>query len=117
MEAYRIYLVMAGRFKEGKDEEATRWWREKGAPDLLSEPWTKSLRVYAGQFGLTGKYNLEIWREIDDYAALDRIDEWFIEDPARAKKKTDLWKEAADYFEWGPARLMGDWPESELLPE
>jgi hypothetical protein len=29
----------------------------------------------------------------------------------------EYWKEANDLFEWGPSRLMGDWPESSLLPE
>jgi hypothetical protein len=117
MEAYRLYYVMSAKFKYGKGEEATRWWREKGAPDLLSDPWTKSLKAYAAQFSLAGKHDFEVWQEIEDYAALDRMDEWWAEDPVRAKKKEDLWKESAEYFEWGPSRLMGDFPESALLPE
>lgn len=118
MSAYRLYWVMNGKIKPGKYEEAAKWWRERGAPDMLSEPWTVSLHVYAGQFGLSGDHDIEVWQEIKDYAAFDRIDKWWFEDdPTGAKKKQDLWRESNEYFEWGPARLMGDWPESGLLPE
>jgi hypothetical protein len=113
MAAYRLYHVMTGKLKQGGSiQEANKWWREKGAPDILSEPWTKSLRVYLAQFGLGGEWELEVWREIDDYAALDKVDAWYAEDPEGAKKRDDLWNESAAYFEWGPCRLMGDYPES-----
>jgi hypothetical protein len=115
--AYRLYWVGTAKIRPGKFEEATKWWREKGAPDLLSEPWTKSLHAYAAQFGLAGEYGIEVWQEIENYAALDLMDQWQIEDQARAKMKRDIWKEGVEYFEWGPARLMGDWPESSLLPK
>jgi hypothetical protein len=45
------------------------------------------------------------------------MDAWYDEDPTGAKKKLDLWKESYDYFEWGLARLMGDFPESGLLQD
>jgi hypothetical protein len=45
------------------------------------------------------------------------MDAWYDEDPTGAKKKLGLWKESYDYFEWGPARLMGDFPESGLLQD
>jgi hypothetical protein len=117
MEAYKLYLVGSAKIKPGKFEEATKWWKEKGAPDTLSEPWTKSLRCYAGQFGLGGEYTIEIWQEIENYAALDQIDTWFIEDPEQAAEKRKIWQEADELFEWGPNRLMGDWPASSLLPD
>jgi hypothetical protein len=117
MTAYKLYWVATAKIKPGKWEEATKWWREKGAPDLRSEPWNRSLRTYAGQFALSGEYEIEVWQEIENYAAFDKMDEWYEEDPVRAKKKNDFWQESEEYFEWGPARLVGDWPESSLLPE
>jgi hypothetical protein len=117
MEAYKLYLVGVAKIKPGKFVEATKWWKEKGAPDILSHPWTKSLHCYAGQFGLGGKYDIEIWQEIENYAALDYMDTWIIEDPERAEENRKTWQEANELFEWGPNRLMGDWPESSLLPD
>ena len=117
MAEYKIFLVGTAKIKPGKFEQATKWWREKGVPDILSRPWTKSLRCYAGQFGLGGEYDIESWQEIENYAVLDQMDQWLIEDPERAAKIRDIWQEAQEYFEWGPTRLMGDWPESSLLPE
>jgi hypothetical protein len=117
MEAYRLYLVGTAKIKSGKFVEATKWWKEKGAPDLLSRPNVKSLQCYAGQFGLGGEYDIEIWQEIENYAAMDHWDAWIVEDPERAAKVRELWQEANELFEWGPNRLMGDWPESSLLPE
>ena len=117
MSAYKLYWVMSAKFKPGKDEEAAKWWREKGAPELLSEPWTKSLHAYATQFGLGGEYDLEVWQEIENYAAFDQMDERFAKDPAWAKQWEDVVKGSLDYIKWGPARLMGDWPESDLRPE
>jgi len=117
MTAYKLYWVATAKIKPGKFEEATRWWREKGAPDVISEPWNVSLHAYAGQFRLAGEYEIEIWQGLENYAALDQMDAWYEEDPVRAKKKNDLWEESTEYFEWGPARLVGDWPESSMLPE
>jgi len=117
MGTYRIFLVGQAKIKPGKFEEATKFWREKGAPDILSEPWTKSLRGYASQFGLGGEYGIEVWQEIENYAALDAMDNAVLNSPEEAQRKREIWKEAVDYFEWGPAKLMGDWPESSLLPE
>jgi hypothetical protein len=117
MGIYRLFLVGQAKIKPGKFEEATKFWREKGAPDILSEPWTKSLHGYAAQFGLGGEYGIEIWQEIEDYAAFDTMDNAMLKSPEEAKRKRDIWKEAIDYFEWGPTKLMGDWPESSLLPE
>jgi hypothetical protein len=117
MDIYKLYLVRSAKIKPGKFEEATKWWKEKGAPDTLSRPWIKSLKCYAVQFGLGGDYGIEIWQEIENYAAMDQIDTWIIDDPKRADTLSKYWKEADDYFEWGPNRLMGDWPESSLLPD
>ena len=117
MEAYKLYLVGTAKIKPGKFVEATKWWQEKGIPDILSRPYTKSLRCYAGQFGLSGQYDIEVWQEIENYAAMDAMDAWTIEDPERAAKNIEYWQEANELFEWGPSRLMGDWPESSLLPD
>jgi hypothetical protein len=117
MEVYRLFLVGQAKIKSGKFAEATKWWKEKGIPDILSRPYTKSLKCYARQFGLGGEYDIEIWQEIENYAAMDQMDTWILEDPERAKKASELWKEADELFEWGPNRLMGDWPESSLLPD
>lgn len=113
MEPYKLYWVGLGKIKTGKSAEATKWWREKGAPDILSEPWTKSLRCFGRQFGLgAGEYSIEIWQEIDSYAAFDKMDKMFMDNPGASKEKKALWDEADEFFEWGPTRLMGDWPES-----
>ncbi len=117
MGAYRIFLVGQAKIKPGKFEEATRFWREKGAADILSDPWTKSLHCYAAQFALAGEYQIEVWQELENYAAFDQMDKAALDDPDAQKKKRELWKEANDLFEWGPTRLMGDWPESSLLPQ
>ena len=74
MEAYKLYLVGTAKIKPGKFVEATKWWQEKGIPNILSRPYTKSLRCYASQFGLGGEYDIEIWQEIENYAAMDVMD-------------------------------------------
>ena len=115
MEEYKLYWVGQAKIKPGKLAEATMFWREVGAPDILSDPWTKSLRCFATQFGLGGgEYTIEVWQEIENYAAFDLMDKDIFDNPAKYKKKREIWKEADDYFEWGPSRLMGGWPESSL---
>jgi hypothetical protein len=117
MADYKLFMVSTFKIKPGKGVEATKFWREKGLPDIRSRPWVKSLRCYAGQFGLAGEYQIEVWEEIENYAAMDAMDTWIEEDPKRMMKLIEMWKEGNDYFEPGPSRLMGDWPESSLLPE
>ena len=117
MEAYRLFWVGTLKIRPGKAAEAQKWWREKGMPDILSDPWTKSVKCYAVQFGLGGEWAIEIWQEIENYAAFDRMDRSIIDNPEKTRQSWLLWKEAIDYFEWGPARLMGDWPESSGAPE
>jgi hypothetical protein len=51
MEVYRLFLVGHAKIKSRKFDEATKWWKEKGIPDILSRPYIKSLKCYAGQFG------------------------------------------------------------------
>lgn len=114
MEEYKLYLVGQAKIKPGKFSKAAKWWREKGAPDVLSDPWTKSLRCFATQFGLGGEYSIEIWQEIEHYAAFDQMDKDILDNPEKYKNKLEIWNEANEYFEWGPNRLMGDWPESSL---
>jgi hypothetical protein len=117
MTEYKLYMISSSKIKAGKFVEATKWWAEKGLPDLRSRPWAKSVQSYAAQFGLGGEYDIETWTEIEDYSAMDAMDNWIIEDQERAEKIRKMWEEANDYFEWGPTRLMGDWPESSLLPD
>lgn len=117
MEEYRLYWVGQAKIKPGMGAQATKWWQEKGAPDILSDPWTKSLRCFAIQFGLGGEYSIEVWQELENYEAFDKMDLWFLDNPDKAKTKQEIWEEANDYFEWGPNRLMGDWPESSVAVE
>jgi hypothetical protein len=117
MTPYRLYLVTAFKIRPAKGVEARKWWREKGAPDIKSKPWTKSLRCFAAQFGLGPDYYLESWQEIENYAAMDTMDQWFLDHPKEAEELAKLWREGEEYFEWGPTRLVGDWPESSLLPD
>jgi len=35
MEVYRLFLVGQAKIKNGKFAEATKWWKEKGVPDIL----------------------------------------------------------------------------------
>ena len=114
MYAYKLYWVGQWKIKAGKSAEAVKWWEEKGKPNILSKPWTKSLRIYAGQFGLGGEYTIEIWSELESYAAFDEMDKFWEENSEEAKKFAEVWKEANEYLEFGPSRLMGDWPESYL---
>ncbi len=62
MEKYKLYWVGQAKVQSGKLGEATNWWREKGAPNLLADPWTKSLKCFASQFGLGGEYTIEVWQ-------------------------------------------------------
>lgn len=68
------------------------------------------MKAYAVQFGLGGEYGLEIWREIKNYASYDRLDEDMLANPGKYAAFT----ETTELLEWGPVRLMGDWPESQF---
>jgi len=87
MGSYKLYMVSTMKIRPGKFAEATKWWKEKGLPDARSRPWVKSLKCYAAQFGLAGEYGLEVWEEIENYAAMDSMDKWIEEDPKRAEKE------------------------------
>ncbi len=113
MAMYRMYDVGMVRIKPGKNAEALKWWQEKGKALLESLPGTKSLKAYAVQFGFGGEYNLQIWRELDSYGSYDRLDEDMFAHP----EKYTAFAETMEFFEWGPAHLMGDWPESQLPPQ
>ncbi len=110
MAQYRIYFVSTAKTRTGKGQDAVRWWNEKGKALFEATPGTKAVRAYTVQFGLGGEYGLEVWREVEDYAALDRLDEDILANPA----KYAPWAESRELFEWGPARLMGDWPQSQF---
>ena len=113
MEKYRIYVVDTFKIKSGKRKEALKWWQEKGKALVESTPGTKSVRTYAVQFGLGGEYTIEIWAEKENYASFDLEDKDYIQNP----QKYSAFKEAQELFDAGPARIMGDWPESVFIPE
>ena len=113
MEEYRIYVVDTFKIKPGKTKEAVKWWQEKGKAMFESIPGTKSLRSYAVQFGLGGEYSIEIWTEVKNYAYFDLLDKDMEQNPQRYSPL----REAPDLFDWGPSRIMGDWPESMFIPE
>ena len=112
MEAFKIYHVATAKIKPGKGNEASKWWREKGKAVYESIPGFKSAKAYGVQFGLGGEYALEIWLEVENYAAYDRADEDLESNP----QNYAAFGEAQDLLEWGPARVMGDWPESHWSP-
>ena len=111
MGMYRIYFVGTAKAKPGKSDAAAKWWREKGKAFYESLPGVKSVRAYASQFGLGETYGLEIWSEVDTYAAMDRWDE---DIAANTQTYGPVFREFEGLFESGPSRLMGDWPESSL---
>lgn len=113
MEAYKIHFVLTTRAKPGKGDEAVKWWNEKGKAVYESLPGVKSVKAYAAQFGLGGEYGLEIWMEMENYAALDRIDE----DLEANRQKYAAFGESQDLFDDGPARIMGEWPQSFWSPD
>ena len=113
MEEFRIYFVSTLKTKPGKEKEVVNWWQEKGKALFESAPGTKSVRTYAVQFGLGGEYDIEIWAEKENYASFDLEDKDYIQNP----QKYSAFKEAQELFDAGPARIMGDWPESVFIPE
>lgn len=114
MEKYRIHEVTTAKIKPGQGAAAVEWWHEKGKAAFEVSPGTKSVRAYAVQFGFGGEYQLEIWREIEEYGSYDRLDEDFTAHPG----KYAAFFEVTDVLESGPTRLMGEWPESQFsLPK
>lgn len=113
MEAYKIHYVFTTRVKPGKGAETVKWWREKGKATYELLPGVRSVRAYAVQFGLGGEYGIEIWMEMENYAALDLIDE----DLETNREKYAAFGDADELFDYGPARLMGEWPQSHWSPE
>ena len=111
MEAFKIYYVFTMNVKPGKSNEATKWWQEKGKAVYESTPGVKAVKSYAVQFGLGGNH-IEIWLEMENYAAFDRIDEDLESNP----QKYAAFGESQDLFESSSARVMGDWPESHWSP-
>lgn len=108
---YHLFIVDTAKSKPGKGAEAAKWWEEKGKAYFASLPGIKSVKAYAVQFSLGGEYSLEFWTEIEDYSVLDKWDADILKNPA---KHGPMFKEYTELFESGPARLLGDWPESRL---
>ncbi len=113
MKEYRIFVVSTAKIKSGKTKEAVKWWKEKGKALFEITPATKSVRSYAVQFGLGGEYTIEIWAEMENYASFDLADKDYIQNP----QKYSAFKEIPELFDFGPTRIMGDWPESMFIPE
>jgi len=109
---YRIYEVNTVKIKPGKGAAAVEWWHEKGKAAFEVSPGTKSVKAYGVQFGFGGEYQLEIWREIEEYGTYDRLDE----DIAAHPEKYAAFFEVDDFLVFGPTRLMGEWPESHYSP-
>lgn len=112
MEEYRLYEVTSIRIKPGQGVAAVKWWDEKGKAAFEVSPGTKSVTAYGVQFGFGGQYQLEVWREIEDYGTYDRLDEDLVAHP----EKYAAFSEVRDVLEFGPTRLMGDWPQSQFRP-
>ena len=114
MQEYRLYEVTTAKVKPNKGGQAAEWWRQKGKEAFEVSPGTKSVKAFAVQFGFGGEYQLEIWREIEDYGSYDRLDEDLVANP---QKYAAFW-DTTDVLEFGPSRLMGEWPQSQFtLPE
>jgi hypothetical protein len=113
----RIFWVGQFKIRSGMDGEALAWWREKGQPDILAEPCTKSLRAYAVQFALGGEHTVEIWQELENYAALDMMEKDFQRRPEFYAEHMQHLREADNLLEWGPARLIGEWPKPLLITD
>lgn len=111
MEEFKIYSVFRMGIKTGKGGEAAKWWREKGKAFYEGFPGVKSVKSYATQFGLGGSY-VEVWMELENYAAFDQMDV----DMAANPQKYAAWGDTDELFEPGTTCIMGDWPESSWLP-
>lgn len=114
MDKYRIYEVTTAKIKPGKGAAAVEWWHQKGKAAFEVSPGTKSVKAYGVQFGFGGEHQLEIWRESEEYGSYDRLDEDITAHP----EKYSAFLEVTDVLEFGPTRLMGEWPQSQFsLPE
>jgi hypothetical protein len=111
MEPFKIYYVFTLNVKSGKSTEAAKWWQEKGKAAYESSPGVKAVKCYAVQFSLGGNY-IEVWLEMENYAAFDQIDKDLDANP----QKYAAFGEIQDLFESSSARVMGDWPESHWSP-
>ena len=112
---YRIYWVATAKPRANLEPGALeKWWRERGKALYESVPGVKSVRAYMGQWGLgSGQYLLEIWLELENYAAFDRIDE---DMKANMGRWSDILKEVGEHLDGGPYfRLVGEWPECTFM--
>lgn len=110
MGEYRKFHVSTFKTLPGKRLDGEKWWTDKARPMFQSMPGVKSVNAYVTQFGLGGEYEIEVWLEIENYAAYDQVDQ----DVAANPQKYQALAEAEELFETGPGRLMGDWPASDL---
>ena len=114
MEPFALYYVATFRPKPGKRTEAAKWWREKGKAAWEAVPGIKSIRAFGRQFGLgAGEHSIEIWAEMENYAVLDEIDKDLDVNPGRYAFMGEL----GEYFDSGPARIMGEYPEAVWSPD
>ncbi len=108
MEGYKIYTVLTAKIKPGKEGDAAIWFRDKAKPQLEACPGIKEVKAYSVQFLCGPEYGFELWLERESWAALD----WDHDDVVKNPQKYSSWKETPDLFEWGPGRLVGEWPGS-----
>jgi hypothetical protein len=113
MDQYRLFEVTSIRIKPARGPQAAEWWRQKGKDAFGVRPGTKSVTAYAVQFGFGGPYQLEVWREIESYGTYDRLDEDLLSSPQKYAGFDGI----GDILEFGPTRLIGDWPESQFNPQ
>lgn len=105
-----LYFVWTWKPRPGKSEAAEQWWNESGKALYANSPGVKSVRTFVSQFGLGGEYPLEIWLELENYAAFD----WVLQDIASNPKRYAPLAEYDELFEPGPSRIVAPWPESPI---
>ena len=113
MPPYRLFHVSTATLRPAKRAAAIRWWREEGRAFYAGLPGVAGVQAYAPQFGLGGTA-IEIWLELESYAAYDRTEAAIAAEPGRY---AEPFQRATELLEWGPSRLVGEWPESDLLPD
>ncbi len=109
MAKFRLFYVITAKIRRGKAADAVQWWHERGKQMNEAAPGVKSVAAYITQFALgPSDYQIEIWMEIENYAAFDRVDQAMVAHP-------EQWiplAESEELLEWGHGRIVGDWPQS-----
>ena len=107
---FRLFIVSTGKAKPGKADDLAKWFRDGGISSWEALPRTRGVDVYGVQFGLGGEFGIEIWSEVEDYATFDLTDQELLDNP----EKYSWFGELSELMDWGPTRIMGDFPASRL---